>query len=259
MRQLRFFKHIAFFSLLCFSCIVVLLSGCTTFSEKIDKLRPADLIAEGKRMLRKGKYARAERVFKKFTEKYPNSSFMDASTMGLADAYYLAEKYVEADYQYLNFIELYPVHPNVDRAYFYKGMCSHKQMEVYNRDQTNTLDAQKNFEIVVNEYTNSRFYKKAQKYIKDCKEHLARNLFYVGKYYYNVRAHQSAILRMTELLEVYPGFKFNDEAFFLVGESYFNEESYEKAAKVYRDFLQKFQKSRFRFKARQRLKKLKRY
>ncbi len=253
------FKRIVFFPLLLFLLIAILSSGCGTFAEKIEKLGPVELIKEGKNRLRDKKFNNAEQAFKKFTEKYPNNKLMAIATMGLADALYMDEKYVEADYQYLNFIELYPVHPNVDRAYFYKGMCSQKQMEVYNRDQSNTLEAQKSFEIVITEYPNSKYYKKAVKHFKECKGHLAKNLFYIGKYYYNVRAHQSAILRMTELIETYPGFKSNDEASFLIAESYFKEESYEKAAKGYRTFLEKYQKSRFRLKAYQRLKRLKKF
>jgi outer membrane protein assembly factor BamD len=130
-------------------------------------------------------------------------------------------------------------------------------MEAYNRDQTNTLDAVKNFEIIINEYPKSKYFKKAKEYLKECKIHLAQNLFYIGKYYFKLHTHQSTILRMTELLDTYPDFKFNDEAFFLIGESYYNEENYEKAAKVYSDFIHKYPKSVFRSQAHKRLKELK--
>lgn len=253
-------KKFCFF-FICLLTAAAFSSGCAAiFENKIDRMGPEELIAEGKSLLKNKDYTRAEEAFRKFTEKYPNSKHMDTATMGLGDALFNhGEKYMEADLQYLNFIELYPVHPNVDRAYFYKGMCSYKQMEAYNRDQTNTMDAVKNFETIVNEYPNSKYFKKAQEYIKECKTHLAQNLFYIGKYYFKIAAHQSTILRMTELIEKYPDFTLNDEAFFLIGESYYNEENYEKAAKAFSDFIRKYPKSGFRSKAHSRLRELKKY
>lgn len=234
------------------------LSGCALFSDQYDKMSADQLLEEGKMLMKKKSYRKAEDVFKKFTEKHPNHEMMDFATMSLGDAIYnQGERYLEADFQYLNFIELYPVHPTVDRAYFYKAMCSYQQMEAFNRDQTNTLDALKNFEIIVTQFPKSKYYKTAEKYIKECKAHLAKNLFYIGKYYFKVRAHQSTILRMTELLETYPDFESNDEALFLVAESYFNEENYGKAVELYREFLKKFPKSGFRSDAVSRLRALK--
>lgn len=258
MMRVPYSKTIKSFASLLTILVLVSLAGCALFSSDLEKMGPKELLEEGKSLMRKKSYRKAEEIFKKFTERFPNHEMMSFATMTLGDAiYHQGDRYLEADFQYLNFIELYPVHPNVDRAYFYKAMCSYKQMEVFNRDQTNTLDALKNFEIIITQFPKSKYYKSAEKYIKECKEHLAKNLFSIGKYYFNVRAHQSTILRMTELLETYPDFESNDEAFFLIAESYFNEENREKAIEYYREFLKKFPKSAFRSDAISRLRGLK--
>ncbi len=259
MLQTPDFKKTTVIFLSCLIFATAVFSGCAAiFSDYLNKLGPEALIAEGKKLFKNKDYHNSEKAFKKFTEDFPNHKMMDVALMSLGDSiYYQTERYLEADFQYLNFIEIYPVHPMVDRAYFYKAMCSFKQIEVYNRDQTNTNDAIKNFETVITQYPKSKYYKKAKKYLKECQGLLAESTFHVGKYYYNVRAHQSTINRMRELIATYPNFKRNDEAQFLIAESYYNEENYPKAAVEYRLFLKKYRKSSFRTTAKNRLRKLK--
>ena len=82
---------------------------------------------------------------------------------------------------------------------------------------------------------------------------LARNILYIGHYYFGVGAYQSVINRMDELLKNYPEQKFLDEAFFLLGESYLKEGNRKNAYIAFKNLIQKFPKSSYKADARNRL------
>tara|TARA_B100000959_G_scaffold20948_1_gene20201 strand:+ start:231 stop:1001 length:771 start_codon:yes stop_codon:yes gene_type:complete len=198
-------------------------------------------------------YREAVETFKKILDEFPDSKVRPLSLMALARSQYENGDYEEAKFHFEQFIEQYPANQQSVKAYYFKAMCSFEQMESFKKDQTNTHLALEGLEKVINTFPDGKYVKLARKKKAICRSRLARNILYIGRYYFSTGAYQSAISRMDELLENYPKQRFLDEAFFLLGESYLKEGNREKAYAAFKNLVQKFPNSIFKADARSRL------
>lgn len=234
---------------------IYLLAGCTTVNQK-ENIPPDQLIARGKVQIKKQDYIKAKSSFTQVLEDYPDSKERVQALMLLAKTYYLDQEYEEAKFHYKKFIELYPAKSYVDRAYFYKAMADFRLMEIATRDQTNSHAALEGFDEFIKKFPKSPFYPKAVQKREDTLQVLAQSVFEIGKFYYRTGAYQSAIARLESVRTTYPNQKFDDEATFLIAESYYEEENFGKAVETYKELIKKFPKSSFSTDAKIRLQRL---
>ncbi|NIP99996.1 MAG: outer membrane protein assembly factor BamD [Nitrospinaceae bacterium] len=235
--------------------LVFLIAGCTTTSERASRT-PAELLQEGKHLLKIKEPLKAKEIFQQILEDYPDSQERVQALMFLADVHYWESEYQEAKFHYQKFIELYPTHQYADRAHYYSAMSDYKMMEIATRDQTHTQAALEGFNTLLRQFPNSKYAPRAKVKRKECVTTLARNVFEIGKFYFRTKAYQAAILRLQNLLQKYPDQEFLDEAIFLIGESYYSEENYDKARATYKELLKKYPRSLYVQDARERLKTL---
>ncbi len=230
-----------------------ILSGCTAVDKK--KNLPADvLLKQGIQKVKLDSYNEAKALFQQVLEDYPDSKERVMALLLLADTHYRDEEYEESKFHFQKFMELYPANQYTDRAAYYKAMSDFRMMEISTRDQTHTQAALEGFQKVIKTYPDSSYYAKAVKRKQECDETLAKNVFEIGKFYYRTGAYQAAILRLRKLMDTYPNLGFVDEAIFLIAESYYNEENFDKAKDSYKQLLNKYPKSEFALEARTRLK-----
>ncbi|MBI5427941.1 MAG: outer membrane protein assembly factor BamD [Nitrospinae bacterium] len=234
--------------------VLMAAAGCSTPPRNSP---PAEiLLQQGIKQAQARNYQEASASFKQLLEDYPDSQERVAALLRLADTLYLRKEYEEAKFNYQKFIELYPAHPQVDRAHFYRAMCDYRMTEIAVRDQTQARNAIEQFDKLIDAFPKSPYRQQAILKKKECVEKLARNMFEIGKFYYRNGSYQSAIKRMISLLEQYPGQAFNDEAMYLLAESYYNEQNREMAEKSYSQLIQQYPRSVFVKDARERLKSL---
>ncbi len=234
--------------------ILMTAAGCSTLPKNAP---PAEiLLQQGTKEAQAGNYRDAAASFKQLLEDYPDSQERVAALLRLADALYLSKEYEEAKFNYQRFIELYPAHPQVDRAHFYRAMCNYRMTEIAVRDQTATRNAIEQFDKLIEAFPKSPYRRQALLKKKECVEKLARSMFEIGKFYFRNGSYQSAIKRMSDLLEQYPGQAFADEAMYLLAESYYNEQNREMAEKSYNQLIHQYPRSVFVKDARERLKSL---
>ncbi|OGW20694.1 MAG: hypothetical protein A3K09_02375 [Nitrospinae bacterium RIFCSPLOWO2_12_FULL_47_7] len=201
-------------------------------------------------------YKDAADKFKQLMDDYPDNPERVKALLLLGDANYSGQEYQESKLNYQRFIELYPAHPEVAHAHYFKAMSDYKTIELKDRDQTATRNALDSFNVLIKSFPNSAWREKAIQKKNECIEKLAMNLFEVGKFYFRTGNYASAIKRMQSQLEQYPNRKFSDEVVFFLAESYYMEQNYEKARETYNQLLQQYPKSKFGQNARDRLKSI---
>ena len=228
------------------------LVGCAGIQEDKDP-SAGELYKRGIEEFDEQDYREAVEIFKKILDEFPDSKVRPLSLMALARSQYQNGDYEEAKFHFEQFIEQYPANQQSVKAHYFKAMCSFEQMESFKKDQTNTHLALEGLEKVINTFPNGKYVKLARQKKAICRSRLARNILYIGRYYFNTGAYQSAISRMDELLENYPKQRFLDEAIFLLGESYLKEGNREKAYIAFKNLVQKFPNSIFKTDARSRL------
>lgn len=239
-----------------FAVLTLGLLGCAG-SEKDKGPSAEDLYKDGVKEFTARDYGEAAKVFKKILDEFPNSKLRPLVLLGMATAQYKNDAFDEALFSFERFIEQYPAHPQAPKAYYFKAMCSFRQMESYSRDQTNTKLSLESFEKLINTFSDGKYVKLAKEKKEICRRQLAKNILYIGKYYFGIGAYQSVISRMYDLIADYPEQKFLDEATFLLGESYLKEGNTEKASLTFEGLIQQFPKSSYKSEASSRLASIK--
>ena len=233
---------------------MTVVSCASTPEDRYDSAK--DLIRAGDKLQKEKNYLLARNKYQQVLEDYPDSKERVAAQILLADALYRGQEYEEAKFNFQKFVELYPVHPKVDRAHFYSAMSDFKLIDLAARDQTSTRAAIEGFSEFIKRFPDSPYRKAAEAKKKESIRKLAENTLIIGKFYYRNGSYLSAINRLSGLLETWPDEDFNDEAVFLLAESYLKEQNYDKAKSSYRHLLKRFPASRFTIQARKKLRKL---
>ncbi len=231
--------------------------GCASV-QKEETLSAQNLYKQGMRQFNNKTYKRAEETFQNLLNQFPDSKIRSLALIALGSSLYKRKEYEQAKFHFERFIEQYPANPQVGKAYYLKAMCSFRQMESYERDQTNTRLALEEFNNILKIFPTGKYAALAKEKKGLCRQRLAMSLLYIGRYYFDIEAYQSVISRMSELMDNYPKQKFLDEAIFLLGESYLKEDNKKKAYYVFKTLVKKYPRSKFISEVRNRLTSLKR-
>ena len=237
--------------------LVIFLNSCASNSLELKTASPRELILKGKKHYKKKEYSLAQKIFTQLLEDYPDSKERIEALMLLGDVLYKMKAYDESKLNYEKFIELYPAHPKVDRAYFFKAMSDFKSTDHVARDQSAVVSAIDGFDELIKTFPKSQYKSEAKIKINQCKNKLAKNSFLIGKYYFRTGSYQSAILRLKSVIKVYPKQKFIDEVIYLLAESYLKEQDFKQAKKTFDQLLDIYPSSNFAREARFRLRSIK--
>jgi outer membrane protein assembly factor BamD len=82
-------------------------------------------------------------------------------------------------------------------------MCHYNEIGDIDRDQTETIKAKKEWEKLVARYPESKFSSMAEKLIRECKQKLAEQEFYVGRFYLRKKKYQAALSRFEKVARDY--------------------------------------------------------
>ena len=230
--------------------------SCSFFAEEIMPDSPEALLEEGIKAMKLDQTLRAQNLFKQLVEDFPDSKERKQGMLLIARSHYKYEEYEEAKFHFQKFIDLYPMHKNVDRAYFFKAMSDYQRIDLALRDQTATREAREGLQQLIKRFPKSQYVEQAKQKLKECNFKLAKNIFEVGKFYYRTGAYLSAISRFKDLLKNHARQKFFDEAAFLLAESHYHEQSFKDAFLLYKKFTKEYPRSRLTLKAKKRLKTL---
>jgi len=247
-----YFKTTLFFFLLC----LLLLNGCGGSLVNLSDKSPQQLITDAKSYIRADNYVDAKISLNKVLEDFPDSPEKVTASLLLAEVHYKNGQYAESKFMFKSFLELYPMHRLADRTSFFIAMSDFKLMDLETRDQTYAQNALEGFERHLQTFPKSKYRSLAEARRKQCLESLARNQMEIGKFYFRTSSFHSAISRFQALMATYPDQPFLDEVLFLLGESFYNEQNFEKAKLNYRELIRKFPRSQFVAEARTRLREI---
>lgn len=234
------------------------MAGCSYLFPKKGDPNIFDLFTTGQDKLALKKYKDAQEAFQKVLDETSDNELRIYALINLGDSFLNNEEFEEAKFQYQKFLELYPAHELAVRAQYQIGMCDFLRMKVSSRDQGFTKDAIASFEKVVANYPSSSPYvKDAQIKMAFALSKLAEHDLLVGKFYHKQKQYHAAIFRFNNLLKKYPEVDFVDEVLYYLGDSYYQEQSFENAKAVYEKLLSRHPKSRFAKTAKARLKIIK--
>ena len=185
----------------------LIFSGCSYLNifnkREMAKASPEKLYSRASVEFNGGNYKKAQEYFLRLKEEYPLHDLAILAEVGIADSMYSDKEYAEAENAYSDFVTLHPVNENVPYAIYQLGMCHYNQIGAIDRDQTETIKAKKEWEKLVARYPESKFSAMAEKLIRECKQKLAEQEFYVGKFYLRQKKYQAALSRFEKVARDY--------------------------------------------------------
>lgn len=196
---------------------VLILQGCSAFkTEEEDPTRnwsAQKIYTEGKQALNNNDFETAVRYYELLDSRYPFSRYSQQGQLEIAYAYY---KYDEPDSAIAaadRFIKLHPRHPNVDYAYYLKGLINFNRnrsfirrifpQDTSSRDTKTARQAFFDFATLLKKFPNSRYATDARQRMIFLRNSLAQHEIHVAKYYMSRGAFVAAVNRGKYVIENY--------------------------------------------------------
>jgi len=210
-------KNFSLCTMILCALTAVALQGCATAPENKP---PEELYQEGEQSFQQSKYNEAVTSWKKVKESYKSAELTIKAEIGIADAQYLDQNYIEAAASYEDFRKLHPKHALADYALYRQGLSYFKQINRIETDQTPVRNARAMFESYAKSYPAGAYIKDAQQKISDCRSNQLQYEIYVGHFYLKMEKYPAAIARFEEALKNFPGLLHTDELLYYLGTAY---------------------------------------
>jgi len=204
----------------------LILASCAIFGDPsdIDETKgwqPERIYAEGEQKMIDKDYDQALKYFQILESRFPHGKYATQAQLEIAYAYYKKQDPVSTVAAADRFIKLHPNHPNVDYAYYIKGLASFNErgviekytaQEISDRDPKTLKISFAALKELVERYPKSRYYKDATQRMIYLVNTLAQHELHVARYYMKRTAFLAALNRAKYVLEYYPNSTSVEEA-----------------------------------------------
>lgn len=194
------------------------LTGCAIFGAptELDDTKgwPAERIYEaGATAMSDKDYDKALGYFKKLESRFPHGKYATQAKLEIIYANFKKNDPVSTLVAAERFIKIHPNHPNVDYAYYLKGLATFNErgiLEKITKQNINDRDPKAlklsfaAFKDLTERYPKSRYYKDATQRMVFIVNTLAQHEMHVARYYMDRKAYLAALNRAKYVLEYYP-------------------------------------------------------
>ena len=198
-----------------FITVAMVLSGCSSTDDITDEGQSEKQIYQAaERSMRNGNNDLAIKHFQLLEARYPFGPYAEQAQLELVYAYYKNLEYGAAIEAASRFIRLHPQHPNVDYAYYMKGMANYSDgkgifekftpVDLTERDPGGAALAFSDFSQLLNRYPNSDYAADAKARMVYLRNILARSEINIANYNMRRTAFLGAVRRARYVVEHYP-------------------------------------------------------
>ncbi|NDU92082.1 MAG: outer membrane protein assembly factor BamD [Ferrovum sp.] len=213
--------------------VAALLTGCGAFENDSDPTKDwsaAKLHSEAKAALNDGNYEQASKLYESLESRYPYGAYSQQAQLEQIYSYYKQHETASAISEADRFIKAHPNHPNVDYAYYMKGLANfnddlglfgmYTEQDLAQRDIKPTREAFDAFKELVTRFPNSRYVEDATVRMSYLVNAMAKGDIATARYYYRRQVYLAAANRAQEILRSYPRTPAVEEALFIMYGSY---------------------------------------
>lgn len=209
------------------------LAGCASSTEPSEAYKDEtshQIYKRGVEALRDKSYGEAIKRFEALDVQYPFGAETEQAQLYLIYAYYAKEEYALSSAAAERFIRLHPTSPNVDYAFFMKGLADYNQnlgflerafsIDLATRDLTQLQKSYADFNELVTRFPNSRYAPAAHQYMVYLRNIMADHELHIAEYYYQRKAYVAAANRASDLVAHYQGAPTVPDGLVLMAKSY---------------------------------------
>jgi outer membrane protein assembly factor BamD len=212
---------------------LVILPGCGSLDPQNDETvgwSAQRLYGEAKDAMASRDWAKAIKHLEKLEARYPYGRYAQQAQLEVAYCHYKDGERASAIAAADRFIKLYPNHPNVDYAWYLKGLINFNELQgllswlttpdMSDRDPKASRDGFIAFKEVVTRFPESRYAPDASLRMRYLINALANNEVHVARYYMKRGAYIAAANRAQYAIEHYPQAPAVEEAMALLMRAY---------------------------------------
>ena len=188
------------------------------------------LYGEAKDAMNSKSWDKAIKYLEKLEARYPYGRFAQQAQLDVAYAYWKNAERASAIAAADRFIKLYPNHPNVDYAYYLKGLVNFNENtgllgilddpDMSERDPKGTRESFEAFRELTTRFKDSKYREDALARMRYLVNSLALNEVHVARYYMKRGAYVAAANRAQYAVRNYPQAPAVEEAVFIMVKAY---------------------------------------
>jgi outer membrane protein assembly factor BamD len=211
--------------------IIATASGCSTLPDDETADWPASrLYKEAKLAMDTADYETALQHLESLEARFPFGRYAQQARLDIIYAYYKFEEPESALAAADRFIKLYPRHPNVDYAYYMKGLANFNKgmtsldylmnLDESQRDPRDAREAFRNFAELIERFPESDYANDASQRLVYLHNSLANYEIYVADFYFRRGAYIAVVNRARYVIENYQKTPASREALALMVKAY---------------------------------------
>ena len=188
------------------------------------------LYGEAKDAMADKNWAKAVKYLEKLEGRYPYGRYAQQAQIEIAYAQWKNDERASALAAADRFIKLYPNHPNVDYAYYLKGLINFNEQigligflttpDLTDRDPKGAREAFQSFKEVVTRFPDSKYAEDSAARMRYLVNALASYEIHVARYYMKRSAYLAAANRAQYVVEHYPRTPAMEEAIYILVKAY---------------------------------------
>lgn len=211
----------------------MLVAACTLLPETQDETKgwsAQKLYSEAKSELAARNYEQAINYYQKLEARYPYGRFAQQAQIEIAYAYFKDDNPAQCIAAAERFIKLHPNHPNVDYAYYLRGLANFNDdlgwfghltgQDLSERDPKAAREAFDAFKDLVQRFPNSRYAPDSIERMNYLVNALASHEIHVARYYMTRGAYVAAVNRVQSAMKAYPRAPANEEGLVILVRAY---------------------------------------
>lgn len=183
--------------------ILLLLNACVSYDD-YDTSKASGAYGLAQQLQKDERYEEALLQYKDLKNRFPYSRYAVEAELQVAEIQFAKESFPEAQGAYQLFKELHPKHKRIDYVTFQIGESIYMQLPTtIDRDLSVAPSAIMEYKILLRDFPNSEFAKKAQSRINESYTKLAEKELYIADFYYRTDKWQHALVRYENYLKLF--------------------------------------------------------
>jgi outer membrane protein assembly factor BamD len=209
--------------------VIIFLVGCKSDGEEIEQ--PEKIYYnQAQARMESGNYFGAIEALEAIDNRYPFGKYAEQAQVELIYAHFMNSETEAAHTAAEKFIRLHPRHPNIDYAYFMKGISSYTRdrdllirftnTDISNRDISGAKESFAELTEFITRFPDSQYIPYAKQRNVYLRNMIAKNELVAAEYYLTIDAHVGAIRRANYVIENIPNSSENFRALKILEVSY---------------------------------------
>jgi outer membrane protein assembly factor BamD len=214
---------------ICISIISLFIAGCSSDGPEIEQPEKIYYDQAQRRMANKN-YVGAIESLEAIETRYPFGKYAEQAQIELIYAFFMNGEPEASHSASEKFIRLYPRHPNIDYAYFLKGLSSYTRdnsflvriidTDLSNRDISGAKESFAEISEFLTRFPDSQYVPYAKQRNIFLRNMIARNELAAADYYVSINAYVAAVRRAKYVIENIPNSTENYRALKVLEKSY---------------------------------------